>query len=64
MNPVEGVWSRLRWAVTANTVFASRDHLVRAVRAACDASSTHHPSSMDAWTALTCRSRRNTPGNS
>lgn len=29
---MEGIWSLLRRAVTANTVFASRDHLVQAVR--------------------------------
>ncbi|KOU53638.1 transposase, partial [Streptomyces sp. WM6378] len=32
LNPVEGIWSLLRRAVTANIVFADRDHLVRAVR--------------------------------
>ncbi|WP_371648362.1 MULTISPECIES: transposase [unclassified Streptomyces] len=32
LNPVEGIWSLLRRAVTANTVFANRDHLVQAVR--------------------------------
>ncbi|WP_406733629.1 transposase [Streptomyces sp. NBC_01794] len=32
LNPVEGIWSLLRRAATANVVFADRDHLVRAVR--------------------------------
>ncbi|MET9550059.1 transposase [Streptomyces sp. NPDC006627] len=32
LNPVEGIWSLLRRAVTANTVFTDREHLVRAVR--------------------------------
>jgi putative transposase len=32
LNPVEGIWSLLRRAATANVVFADRDHLVRTVR--------------------------------
>ncbi|MEV4928094.1 transposase, partial [Streptomyces roseoverticillatus] len=32
LNPVEGIWSLLRRAVTANTVFADRDQLARAIR--------------------------------
>ncbi len=32
LNPVEGIWSLLRRAATANVVFTDRDHLVRVVR--------------------------------
>ncbi|MEU2856806.1 IS630 family transposase [Streptomyces syringium] len=32
LNPVEGIWSLLRRAVTANVVFTDRDQLVQAVR--------------------------------
>lgn len=32
LNPVEGIWSLLRRATTANVVFADRNDLVRAVR--------------------------------
>ncbi|WP_455568582.1 transposase [Streptomyces netropsis] len=32
LNPVEGIWSLLRRAVTANVVFSDRDQLVQTVR--------------------------------
>jgi transposase len=32
LNPVEGIWSLLRRAATANVAFTDRDHLIRTVR--------------------------------